>query len=114
MIIISQLVNAILKPFQKTVVPTLDEVCRGAIPCGDGVKGPSSADTLKRIQCCLRDHQPRYRDGSWCQGFEYVCNKCHMYVGPWSMEKTEKIMNLLNRSGADQGDLARICGGGPP
>jgi hypothetical protein len=77
---------------------------------------PYTPDTpmlrIKRLACCAVNHMPRLYDGSWCFGYNYVCSRCSMYVGPWSHKRMDRAATALGHN-PDQMDVAAACGGGP-
>lgn len=54
----------------------------------------------------------RNRGGSWCFGYDYVC-ECGMNVGPWSQKRREGEADAINRLPPEkqQQAAAHISGG---
>ena len=87
----------------------------GPYPNGSVPYGPPESPSLRarRFLCASVNHHPRFPDGSWCFGYNYVCGRCHMYADPWGKKHTDAIMKSLGDN-PDRMDVARACGEGPP
>ena len=42
---------------------------------------------LLRLFCHSVGHHPRSYTGSWCFGYDYVCDRCGMYADRWSTKE---------------------------
>lgn len=82
-------------------------------PAPNGYAHETPALRIKRFVCAWFNHRPRRYTGSWCQGYGYVCGRCHMYADRIPDDVHKQIIDDLNARRASSDELAAAFGGGP-
>ena len=55
----------------------------------------------------------RSRSGSWCFGYDFICDDCGMAVGPWTPERCQRAADAINAlPESQQGQAAAQITGG--